>query len=103
MALGIVDLQSRLGAQLLQCRERPEQRLRFAVQRDNIGVGCTKGVRVVSGQVFECGQQHQREHQGPMRSPSVTLLHSSALEVINGSPPQSRARYILRAGIRQIG
>ena len=36
MALGVVDLQSHLGAPLLQCKEGSAHRLRFALQHDII-------------------------------------------------------------------
>ena len=36
MALGVVDLQSHLGAPLLQCKEGSAHRLRFALQHDSI-------------------------------------------------------------------
>ena len=73
MALGVVDLQSHLGAPLLQCKEGAAHRLWFVLQHDIICVGGTRSVCVVSGQVLEGGLQHEGEQQGPKRVP---LSHS---------------------------
>ena len=73
MALGVVDLQSHVGAPLLQCRESAAYHLWLALQHDIISVGCTR----VSGQVFEGGLQHQRKQQVSRR---VSLAHACAAQ-----------------------
>ena len=78
VALGIVDLQSHIGASLLQCRRSASYCLRFALTHDSIdiiSVSRTRGVCVVSGQAFGGGLHHQHEQQGSQRVP---LAHACA-------------------------
>ena len=77
MALGVVDLQSHLGAPLLHCKEGSAHRLLFTLQHDISCEGCTKSVCVVSYQVFEGALQHKREQQGPSGSPCRTAAQPS--------------------------